>query len=278
MAMISAKLRLVLEKGLDQLNLKGLNRLVYDSNKFLHAFATRRYARIRGKKCLVIGCNTGRDCGYFVRLGAKEVHGLDIIDEIGKDFPHPRVRYHKASCEKMVGVPGDYYDLVFCYATMEHIPRIDLAFPEMVRVARPGGIIYAFSSPLWYSRYGHHCKNLLKGPWLHLRYNKDEIIHDCTSRGIQDSDGRAVDAVISYVLGNSFLNKVPAKTYINICNDLHGIQIIKNEIFFEEPKVLSPALKSELVRKGYAEEDLLAVSHTFIARKLHGEQWIAKKI
>ena len=273
MAMIGAKLRLVLEKGLDQFNLKRLNRFVYDSNKFLHACATRRYARIRGKKCLVIGCNTGRDCRYFVRLGAREVHGLDIIDEIGKDFPHPKVRYHKASCENMIGVPGEYYDLIYCYATMEHVPRIDLAFPEMVRVARPGGIIYAFSSPLWHSKYGHHCKDLLKDPWLHLRYNKDEIIHYCTSRGIQDSAGRKVEGIVNYIFfSKTFLNREPAKTYINVCNNLPGIQIIKNELFFEEPKVLTPALKSELGRKGYAEQDLLAVSHTFVARKLHGEQ------
>ena len=65
---------------------------------------------------------------------------------------------------------------------------------------------------------------------------------------------------------------MPAKTYINIYNDLQGIQIIKNELFFEEPEVLTPALKSELVRKGYAEEELLVVSHTFVGRKLHGEQ------
>ena len=267
MTMMGSKLRLLLEKGLDRINLNWLNRLVSNSNKFLHVWATRRYVHIRGKKCLVIGCNTGRDCRYFVRLGAKEVHGLDIIDETGKDFPNPKVKYYRVSCENMTGVPREYYDLIYCYATMEHVPRIDLAFSEMVRVARPGGIIYAYSSPLWNSRYGHHNRNLFKEPWLHLRYNKDEIIHYCTSRRIQDSGGHTVDAIVNYILNKNFFNMAPARTYINVCNELHGIQIIKNKLFFEEPNVLTPALKSELVRKGYTEEELLAVSHTFVARK-----------
>jgi SAM-dependent methyltransferase len=268
MTRVGVKLRLILEKGLDQLNFKWLNQLVYDSNKFFHAFATTRYAPIRGKKCLVIGCNTGKDCRYFVRLGAKEVHGLDIIDETGKDFPNPKVRYYRASCENMTGVPEEYYDLIYCYATMEHIPRIDLAFSEMVRVARPGGIIYAFSSPLWNSRFGHHWKKLLKDPWVHLRYNQDEIIHYCASRNIHAPGGHPVDAIINNIFDKYLFNRVFAKTYINVCNELQGIRIIKNKLFFEDPKVLPPGLKSELVRKGYTEEELLAVSHTLVARKL----------
>ena len=77
-----------------------------------------------------------------------------------------------------------------------------------------------------------------------------------------------MDAIVSYILNKNFFNMVPAKTYINVCNELQGTQIIKNELFFEEPKVLTPTLKFELVGKGYAEEELLAVSHTFVARKL----------
>ncbi len=273
MMMIGPKLKLVLEKELDRFNLNWLNRLLYDSNKFLNAWATRRYVHIRGKKCLVIGCATGRDCRYFVRFGAKEVHGLDIIDETGKDFPNPKVKYYRASCENMIGVPGEYYDLVYCYATMEHVPRIDLAFSEMLRVARPGGIIYALSSPLWNSRYGHHYKNYLKDPWLHLRYNKDEIVHYCISRGVQDSGEDSVYSIVNYILNyilnKNFFNMVSARTYINVCNGLQGIQIIRNELLFEDRKVLTPALKSELDQKGYAEEELLAVSHRFVARKLY---------
>jgi hypothetical protein len=81
--MVGARLRRFIEGGLERLNLERANELVYDLNKLLHAYAARRYVRIRGKKCLVIGCHKGRDCRYFVRFGAREVHGLDIIEQVG---------------------------------------------------------------------------------------------------------------------------------------------------------------------------------------------------
>ncbi len=267
--MVGERLRRVIEKGLDWLDLKWVNELVYDSNKLLHAYATRRYVRVRGKRCLVVGCHRGKDCMYFVRFGAREVHGVDIIEEIGKEVVNPKVTYYRTSCERMECIPSEYYDLVFCFATMEHIPRIDLAFSEMVRVARPGGIIYAFSSPLWNSRYGHHRKAILRDPWVHLRYDQNELIGYCASMGIREvAGGHSVEDIIKATFDRNFCNRVPAKTYIDVCGGLQGIQIIKNELFFEAPSVLPPTLKSELGRKGYSEEELRAVSHKFVARKL----------
>src|SRR3990172_629205 len=111
--MVGVRFRRFIERGLERLNLKRANELVYDLNKLFHAYATRRYGRIRGKKCLVVGCHKGRDCRYFVRFGAMEVHGLDIMMEVGEDFAHPKVTYYRASCENMDGVPADYYDLVY---------------------------------------------------------------------------------------------------------------------------------------------------------------------
>jgi SAM-dependent methyltransferase len=254
--------------GISRLNLKWINGLVLDSNKLFHAYATRRYVSVRGKRCLVVGCSRGKDCTYFVRFGAREVLGIDIIKEIGKDFVNPKVTYCRTSCEGMESVPSGYYDLVFCFATMEHIPRIDLAFSEMIRVARPGGIIYAFSSPLWNSRYGHHRNDIFKDPWMHLRCDENELMRYCTSRGIREVAGHTVEAIIKYVFNSNFFNRVPAKRYIDVCNGLPQIQIIKNKLFFESPGVLSPTLKSELAKKGYTEEELLAVSHKFVARKL----------
>jgi 2-polyprenyl-3-methyl-5-hydroxy-6-metoxy-1,4-benzoquinol methylase len=267
-AMLGPRLRKVIEGGLDLLNLKWVNELVRDSNKLFHAYAARRYGHLRGKKCLIVGCNRGRDCRYFVRFGAAEVHGVDIIKEIGKDYDHPKVSYSKTSCENMEGVPGEAYDLIYCFATMEHIPRIDLAFSEMVRVARPGGVIYVFSSPLWNSRYGHHHQHIFTEPWIHLRYEGDELIDHLTSLGIRDiAGGHTMKAIVGSIFSGKFFNRVPAKEYIDVCDRLRGIQIIKNELSLEEPGLLSPALKSELAHKGYNEKELLAVSHILVARK-----------
>jgi len=266
--MVRLKLRRFIERGLERLNLKRANELVYDLNKLLHAYAAKRYMRLRGKKCLVIGCSRGRDCRYFVRFGAIEVHGVDIIREVGKDFVHPKVTYYRTSCENMHGIPSDHYDLVYCFATMEHVLRIDLAFSEMVRVTRPGGIIYAYSSPLWNSRYGHHRKDLFRDPWLHLLYDHDEIMNYCSFSSVRDGNSANIRAIVNYIFDRNLINRVSAKTYIEVCNNLQSIRIIKNKLFLEAPSVLPGTLKSELFRKEYTEEELLAVSHIFVARKL----------
>ena len=267
--MVEESLRNVIERGLGLVNLKWINQLVYDSNKLFHAYATRRYGSLRGKKCLVVGCNRGRDCRYFVWFGAGEVHGVDISKEIGKDFANPKVRYFRTSCENMEGVPDDDYDLIYCFATMEHIPLIDRAFSEMVRVARPGGMIYVYSSPLWNSRYGHHHRHIFPEPWIHLRYEEPELVDYCTSKGIVDvPGGHTVKAIVASIFSGKFFNKVPAKDYLTVCDKLPGIRIIRNELLTEDPAILPSALKSELGQKGYGEKELLAVSHLLVARKL----------
>jgi ubiquinone/menaquinone biosynthesis C-methylase UbiE len=111
----------------------------YNDYHYIHAHRAKRYLNPRGKKCLVVGCAKGKDCTYFVKFGAKEVTGVDISDEIGKDFINPKVRYCKTSAEKMGEIQSNYFDLVYCVATMEHILRIDLVFSEMIRVTKQGG-------------------------------------------------------------------------------------------------------------------------------------------
>jgi len=73
---------------------------------------------------------------------------------------------------------------------------------------------------------------------------------------------------VDYMLDSKFFNKVPAQHYISICNDLKGVEILMNELYFEDKQYLTPKIFAELEPKGYHWEELLAVKHTFIARKL----------
>lgn len=227
------------------------------------------YLDIKNKKCLVVGCKRGQDCNHFVKFGVKEVHGLDICDEIGVDFNHRKVKYYKISAEDMQEISNDTYDLVYCFATMEHIPRIDLSFAEMVRVTKTGGIIFCFSSPLWYSEYGHHKKNFFKNyPWIHLRMNESEINEYCKKNNITDKiNSTKMKYHIAYMLNPKYFNMLPAKKYIDVCKNLKDINIIENKLGFYKEEELTPEIFAELEPKGYTKEELLASSHTFIAQK-----------
>jgi SAM-dependent methyltransferase len=103
----------------------------------LHATWANQRLNVKDKKVLVVGCNTGYDCSYFVDFGANLVFGIDIIYEVVKAYKNSKVEYFKMSAESMCFIDNQF-DLVYCFATMEHILNIDAAFSEMVRVTRGG--------------------------------------------------------------------------------------------------------------------------------------------
>lgn len=157
----------------------------------MHAKWAASYVTIKKAKVLVVGCNTGGDCRNLVELGSREVWGVDVVDEIGRDFSHRKVRYLRASVEAM-DIPDNSFDLVFSFATMEHVPDIGKGFSEMARVTRPRGVIYSVAAPLWNSPYGHHKPDLFqpKHPWIHLLLDKDAIYALCDREGITPGGGK----------------------------------------------------------------------------------------
>ena len=245
---------------------------------------------IHSAKCMVIGCLRGEECSYFIRFGASKVDGLDVFSEVGSAYVHPRVKYFKMSVENMEGIEDNEYDLVHCVATMEHVLRIDMAFSEMVRICKPGGLIYCFSAPLWNSSFGHHFGAVFaKCPWIHLRMNAEEFNHYCRvnkitmqTRAMKEQTAKindyhramnmpqicSIDDAIAYMLNPKFFNMLPATQYIEVCDSLKTkVQIIHNQLGFDDKRRLTPDIYSELKEKGYTTEELLAVSHTFVARK-----------
>ena len=220
--------------------------------------------RLAGSRVLVVGANTGQDCRYFKDWGAAEVHGLDVLEYTGADYQAPGVTYHIESAEAM-SLASDYFDLVYCFATMEHIPQIDRAFREMARVTRPGGVIYCIAAPLWNSRFGHHKGNLFPEPWIHLRMTRDEIVDFSHKNGIDAPDG--IETHVDYMLDPANMNQVPARRYVEVCKSLPRMKILRNDLECEPPEAVPPDVLSELASRGYAGEELRAVTHVYIGKK-----------
>jgi ubiquinone/menaquinone biosynthesis C-methylase UbiE len=224
-----------------------------------------------GKTVLVIGCAAGNnECRRLIELGAKEVHGVDTAKDVGCEFSHPCVKYCRTSAESL-GIASDQYDIVYCQATLEHIPQISLALAEAIRVAKRGGYIYCVASPLWHSIYGHHQEHIFRGfPWIHLRFNEREILEYCRDRKLRDSDGSMIDErSINYMLSEKYFNKLPARAYVETCQRLPDVSVLYNQLEMGNEKELTVELLAELARKGYTREELLATTHRFIGRKNH---------
>jgi len=239
---------------------------VTDDNR-AHARQAASYVPIREAKVLVVGCNTGNDCREFIELGAPEVWGVDVVEEIGRDFRHPAVRYLRTPVEAM-DLPDGKFDLVFTYATMEHVRDIARAFAEMARVTRPGGWIYSVAMPLWNSPWGHHKPELFpRHPWIHLLHDRDEILALCRRENIVAPDGVAIEHHVEYMLSPEFFNKAPAAAYERACADLAGFEVLRNGFGRLPGSLLDAQMQARLASRGFTRAEALAVSHVFIGQK-----------
>jgi SAM-dependent methyltransferase len=222
--------------------------------------------QISRSKVLVVGANTGEDCKRFIYLGAPEVHGLDVITNVGADFTHDRVTYHAQSIEKC-DLPSNSFDLVYSFATMEHVPDIAAGYSEMARVVKPGGLIFSMASPLWNSPYGHHMGCFQGHPWIHLAFDTPGIIAYCQAQGITGERGRSVPTLLSYIMNRANFNMRSASEYEAAMLPLTSLDYIENELLKEDASLLEHPLGQKVLAKGFSAAELLSQTHRVIATK-----------
>lgn len=234
-----------------------------------HASIAATHMDIPGRTGLIVGCNRGEDCRPFIEFGAEKLVGLDVMDEIGVNFINDRVTYVRESAEKMSFDSGSF-DFIFCFATMEHVPDIEKAFAEMERVLRTGGVVYSVASPLWCTRQGPHWGEAFDSyPWIHLRRAKSDIIDYVAEKHASDPKCAFPDqSRIEYLLDPANINRRRSRDYVNACMALDRLQLIRNDIDFENPADVDRAAVRECLQLGYDAFDLFGLTHTLVARKL----------
>jgi len=238
-----------------------------DHGAYHIAAASGYLGGVKGASVLVAGCNTGEECHRFIEAGAGRVTGVDVIEEVGAEFAHPNVEYHRMSIEDL-SLPDGEFDLVYCFATLEHVGRIDLAYPELVRVTRPSGIVYCVAAPLWNSRVGHHKGDIFESfPWIHLALDRDEILVWCSEQELQTFAGLPIEAHVDYMLNDEYFNKHPAASYVDVCARLQHVDVIAHTLAFDAAADLQGDLAAKLAAKGYSTLELAASVHTFVARR-----------
>jgi SAM-dependent methyltransferase len=237
--------------------------LLFGFNETLVSDAYRLGSRV-GTRVLVAGANRGRDCELFAKLGAGEVHGLDIVDDIGADFS--AATYHRGSIES-TALPSDYFDITFAANTMEHVPDIRAGFSEMARLTRPGGIIFCVATKLWYSPYGHHMDCFRGHPWVHVVFTKAEILDYARSHSIMGERGHTIEAIVDYMLDRRFFNMTPASEYLRAPEWCGRAEIIENRLEIIRSSLLRHPLGQRALRAGISERELLAHAHHFAARR-----------
>jgi SAM-dependent methyltransferase len=75
-----------------------------------------------------------------------------------------------------IPLPDAHVDAVFSTDTFEHVMDLDLAFSEIARVLKPGGVLITRFGPLFYSPYGYHMQWACRVPYAHLLFGLDPIL------------------------------------------------------------------------------------------------------
>jgi SAM-dependent methyltransferase len=171
---------------------------------------------IKRAKVLVVGANTGGDCREFIKLGANEVHGLDVVAEVGAEFKHPSVTYHRQSIER-TDLTSDSFDLV-----------------------------YSFASPLWFSPYGHHMGCFHGHPWVHVVYDRQGVIDYAKGNGIDGERGHSIEAIVDYMLDKTNFNMTPSIEYAEAVRSLKNMLIVENSLI-REPSLIMTLVERRLL-------------------------------
>jgi len=86
---------------------------------------------LKNKKVLEIGSGNGR----FQDI-VDDYSGLDISEDLQRFYHKP---FFGVEDDKPYPFQDESFDLVFTNAVFEHIPNIDLALSEMIRITKRGG-------------------------------------------------------------------------------------------------------------------------------------------
>ena len=100
-----------------------------------------KYNLAKGKDCLEIGSSGG-----FFQDMVENYHGTDIVEELAQYYRKP----YKVAEGTRYPYDDASFDAVWTFAVYEHIPNLQAAMLEIVRLTKEGGIV--LFEPAWQCR------------------------------------------------------------------------------------------------------------------------------
>jgi ubiquinone/menaquinone biosynthesis C-methylase UbiE len=114
-------------------------------------------AALRGR-VLNVGCGTG---GFTVLAAGAGATSIGVDDD-GEAIAICRLKARKGggafvqAHAEALPFPDGVFDLVHCFSVIEHVASVEATIAEMVRVTRPGGVVYVHTPSAWSLWEGHY--------------------------------------------------------------------------------------------------------------------------
>ena len=118
-----------------------------------HIFDLLKSIDFKGKNVLEIGTGVGTDARTIISLGG-HYHGINV-DAGSADMTRTALQTFgvpgevKQASATNIPYPSEYFDVVYSFGVLHHIPEVDKAIKEIHRVLKPGGklVIMLYNKP-----------------------------------------------------------------------------------------------------------------------------------
>lgn len=123
---------------------------------------------------LEVGCGRGIAACHLHTMGF-QVYITDIREFINCGAQNAKLKFVTSDACASLPYLTDCFDLTFSINSFEHFDVPEIALDEMLRVTKPGGLIYLTFGPLYYSPWGLHASRRLGMPYPQILFSEETI-------------------------------------------------------------------------------------------------------
>lgn len=159
---------------------------------------------------LDIGCSNGYVTSHLAKqIGTKKVHGVDVANVSQAKKHGVSAKVHDLNQDKKLPYKKNFFDVITCLDTLEHVYNTDHVVEEIQRILKPGGyaiisvprtdsllnvalLLLGFQmfsgSTSLEKNYGAFSKNRISGHMAH--FTKKALLEICAEYGLKPVDYR----------------------------------------------------------------------------------------
>lgn len=216
----------------------------------------------KDKTVLDIGCGAAGKSLYYASLGAKMVHGVDVVERYEKESGKlaeslglsEKFKFHLCDAAKLE-FEDEYFDTIIMNDSMEHVSEPEKVLQQCRRVLKKGGRLFINFCP-YHHPYGAHLSDVIGMPWVHLFFSEKTMIdaYRYLVAGLPDEKDRLAFRFSENEAGEetiSYINHMTIKRFNKIIKNCGMDTIYYKEISLRKitkPLAVCPGLKELFVK------------------------------